>query len=96
MPQTAEQLSQALTAEFVAQRTLMEALINRVTSIVTQEQVERLKLQEMIDAIFARLDSLEAAMHAATEQRAHMMTELGALRAEVARTTRPPLREPGP
>ena len=85
MPKTAEQLADAQTAEFVAHRGLLEALINRVTSIVATEQVERLKLQEQVDEVLRRLTALEerTAEHAAqaNEQRAHIMAQLGRLEA---------------
>ena len=87
MPHTEEQLTQALTAEFVAQRTLMEALINRVTSILTSEQIARLELQDQVNAIreqlntiLVRIRELEFYTHSANEQRAHMMLEMQAIR----------------
>jgi hypothetical protein len=56
---TEQQLSEALTAFSVAHRVATEALINRVTSIITLEQIERLKLQEFVDEIDRRVRGLE-------------------------------------
>jgi hypothetical protein len=56
---TEQQLSEALTAFSVAHRVAAEALINRVTSIITLEQIERLKLQEFVDEIDRRVRGLE-------------------------------------
>jgi 3-deoxy-D-manno-octulosonic-acid transferase len=97
MADTDAQLSDALTAQFVAVRGAVEAVLNRVTSIVTQEQIERLKLQELVETIVRRLGEIEAATHAATEQRAHLMIEVAGLRSEVAQLrAQLALREPEP
>ena len=80
MSDTDTQLAEALTAQFVAVRGAVEALLNRVTSLITAEQVERLKLQEQVDQIMARLGDIEEGLHRATEQRAHLMAEVGSLR----------------
>lgn len=60
MSDTERQLSDALTAQFVAIRTAVEALLNRVTAMVTAEQLERLKLQEQIDGLRGDVRELRA------------------------------------
>lgn len=62
---TDSQLSDALTAYAVAQRTLVEAILNRVTHLVTTEQLERLRLTDRVDV----LEALAAALLAAVEER---------------------------
>lgn len=82
MTNTETQLSEALTAQSVAFRGAVEALLNRVTTIVTEEQLVRLKLQETLDglrqelagirseltAVRQRIDTLEARLAAIEQQ----------------------------
>lgn len=57
---TEQQLSEALTARAVAERTLMEALLNRVVSLIASEQVARLGQSEQIAEVRADLAALRA------------------------------------
>lgn len=60
MSDTDGQLHDALTARAVAERTLMEALLNRVAAIVTAEQIARLDVVEQVDIVRATLAQIAA------------------------------------
>ena len=57
---TESQMSDALTAAAVAERTKTEAVLNRVAALVTQAQIGQLQLQEQLDEVRRDLASLRA------------------------------------
>ncbi len=65
MADTDAQLADALTASAVAERTKVEAVLNRVAAIVTAEQLERLKLTEKVDALYTEVQHLSGLLAAA-------------------------------
>ena len=79
MSDTSAQLSDALTAEFVAFRGLIEAMINRVTHIVAQEQAARLEIQEHLDRLIAEIAALREAVTTLQAEARERSAQLAAL-----------------
>ena len=85
MSDTDSQLSDALTAQFVTFKAAIEAILNRVASIVTNEQLSRLEetaaIRQELAAIAAQLVVFQADLAAqqVREEAGH-----AALRGEVA------------
>ncbi len=59
MSNTDQQLSEVLTALSVAERTAVEAVLNRVAYLVSNEQAGRLILADKVAELEARVATLE-------------------------------------
>lgn len=59
MTNTDQQLSEALTALSVAERTAVEAVLNRVAYLFSTEQLARLVLADKVSELEERLVALE-------------------------------------